>query len=256
MSGMDCNCFVGGWPFHRVRRSTFRELAKLHAENRIDGGFVSSTDALFYNDPYEADQLLGQELAGSQYRHVMTVNPLLPGTRDDLLRAKRHMDVYGVRIVPGLHGYTLDDGRIGELMELLEQLRLPLFLTLHLEDDRVTYLLHPRIPAEEEVDGFLRKYAAIPTMLCNIQMHEMYALSDAICSRGNVCADCSGFKDGLYVIEELTCAGFGERLAYGSMAPIFCLKSSLMGVESARIPEEQKQRILSGDAVEEFLQYR
>ena len=29
MTGFDCNCFVGNWPFHKVRRNSFEEIKKL-----------------------------------------------------------------------------------------------------------------------------------------------------------------------------------------------------------------------------------
>ena len=79
MTGFDCNCYVGGWPFHKVRHNTFAALRKLHEDNDIGSGFVSSTEAIFFNDPFEAEEELHKVLEGSPYQHVMTVNPTLPG---------------------------------------------------------------------------------------------------------------------------------------------------------------------------------
>jgi len=247
MNKLDFDCFVGGWPFHKVRDPGFDALRALHGKNGITGGYVSSTDAIFWNDPYEAERDLARTLAGQDdYRHVMTVNPTLPGLRDDLRRAEREFSIAGIRILPGFHGYTLDDKRLEPLWDYLREKHLPLFLTLRMEDERVTYLFHPHTVAIAEVTRFLSEVSGFPVLLCNIRDAELSSIADAVLSRPDVFTDACGFKGYLFPLDTLYEQGLTSRVVYGSLTPIFCLRSTLLTFETADIPAEEIETMLSG----------
>lgn len=254
MKRIDMNCFVGGWPFHRVRHDSLEKLKNLHERNQIDGGFVSSTDAIFYNDPYEADAKLARELEGfPQYRHVITVNPALPGCLDGVRRAAREWPVAGVRILPGFHDYALSSDVVGALCALLRELRLPLFLTLRMEDERVTYMFHPKKVNEWDVAQFIGEQTGFPILVCNIRISEMKFIQEVMLGRQDVFCDCSGLKDGLFNMEALSQSGLTRRLVYGSLAPIFCLEGTRVLLEKAEIPPEEKQMIFSAQGFVDLL---
>lgn len=250
MNIIDYNCFVGGWPFYKVRNNSFDALRGLHSENNIEYGYVSSTNAIFYNDPYEAELELAKTIADSKYRHVMTVNPTLPGCISDIRRAADSLKIKGVRILPGYHGYSLADEVVSEICDVLREKRLPLFLTLRLEDERVTYMFHPKSVSIDEVSGFLREITGIPVLLCNVRQRELLQLKDILLSRNDVFADCCGLKDSMTALEELEKESLIKRMVYGSLAPIFCLKSSLLIVEKSNISNEIKDGIFSGAGFE------
>ena len=185
-------------------------------------------------------------LAGqTDYRHVMTVNPLLPGTMDDLARAQAEFPVAGVRILPGFHGYRLDDARLMPLWDWLRSRKLPLFLTLRMEDERVTYLFHPVTVALPDVKAFLESVTGFPVLLCNIRNAELPAVRDAVLARPDVFADACGFKGNLFPLDMLYEAGLTPRIVYGSLTPVFCLRSTLLAFETAAIPADEIERMLS-----------
>ena len=246
MKYLDCSCFIGGWPFHKVRHPDFDDLRALHARNGIGGGFVSSTNAIFWNDPYEAERELAGVLAGqTDYRHVMTVNPLLPGTMDDLARAEREFPVAGIRILPGFHGCSLADARLTPLWDWLRSRKLPLFLTLRMEDERVTYLFHPSTVGLPEIRSFLETVTGFPVLLSNIRDTELPALKDTVLARPDVFADACGFKGNLFPLDMLYEAGLTSRIVYGSLAPVFCLRSTLLAFEMAAVPKNEIERMLT-----------
>lgn len=253
---LDCNAFVGAWPFHKIREKDFAALEAKHKRYGIEGGYVSSTEAIFYNDPLEADLDLAEELDGRRdYRQVITVNPLLPGTCLQVRRAIREIDVAGVRILPGFHGYTLHAPELEALCEILEEEKLPLFLTMRMEDMRVEYLMQSQEIYVWELAGFLERHTGFPVLLCNTRTRELSWVSRVIESQNNVFTDVSGFKEGLFNMERLHEAGYTDYMVYGSTSPLFCMKSSLLLVETAQMPGEVKEKIMSGrsflDAVEE-----
>ena len=62
MMKLDCNAFIGNWPFYKTRFGSFEDLKRIHRENGIDGGYVSSVQSIFYNHPWEAEvELEGQQ---------------------------------------------------------------------------------------------------------------------------------------------------------------------------------------------------
>lgn len=246
MRSIDFNCFVGGWPFHKVRNQQFQDIQRIHRENGINYGYVSSTNGIFYNDPYEAAVDLYHEIKGSEYKQVMVVNPELPGCEDDIHRAVRELQIAGIRILPGFHGYSLQDAGINKLCTILKQYRLPLFLTLRMEDERVTYLFHPRKVPMEEVRNFISSYSDLKILLCNIRMDEVFSIKDLIVDKSNVMFDSCGLKDGLYPLERIKAQGLLNHLVYGSLAPIYCLKSTMLLVTEDGITEQEKEEIRSG----------
>lgn len=248
MNSVDFNCFTGGWPFHKVRNNRFQDIELLHKQNGISYGYISSTDAIFYNDPYEAEAELHEEIRGTAYRHVMTVNPTLPGTMDDIHRAVRDFKISGVRILPGFHDYTLDSEQVRELCRVLKSYRLPLFLTLRMEDERCTYLFHPKSVLVEAVSRFITEERELTLLLCNIRMDELEQLREVLLKNPQVSYDSSGLKDLLFPLERLAQFGIVDRLVYGSLAPVFCMKSTLLLIREDEIDSRLQERILTGES--------
>ena len=150
MRRMDFNGFTGNWPFFRVRSNTVEKLAQLHQRCGIEGGFVSSLEAIFYQDPYEAELQLSRQLKGSAYMHAMVLNPTLPGWKDDLKRAAQQLNIKAVRLVPGFQGYALTDPALEEVMANLREYGLPLIITLRMRDERTMWMIQPEsIPVED-----------------------------------------------------------------------------------------------------------
>ena len=246
MARVDLNCFVGNWPFHYVRNNSLEDLIKLHKANDIEYGYVSALEAIFYHDPYEADSRLAKELEGTAYRHVVTVNPKLPGCCDSVRRMVREFLVAGVRILPGFHDYLLTDPDVEKLCELLEELNLPLFLTLRMEDERAQYMFITNEVPTWDIDGFLGRHRNIKIVICNIRNGEASYLTNLLKYYDNVSIDCSGFKNGLFAIDEFYKSGILDAVVYGSTAPIFCMKSTVLLIETADIPADAKKAVFEG----------
>lgn len=244
MNRIDCNCFIGTWPFYQLENTTFPDLRRLHGRREIGGGFLSSFQAVFFNDPLDADLALAQELSGqSAYRQIVTVNPLLPGWRSDLPKLFSRFPVAGVRVVPCLHRYRINCPEMQELAACLAQWRKPLLLSVRLEDPRSTYLLLPDILPIDEIAQFLQKQKDLKILLCTLYPDEMEALRGDLCSRDNLWVDSSGIRGGLFIVEKLMELGILRRMVYGSMAPLYCLESTLLLIEQAQIPDEEKKQI-------------
>lgn len=246
MEKMDFNCYCGNWPFFRIRYNTLQKLSELHSRCGITGGFVSSCEAIFYQDPYEAELQLSKELKGTAYMHAMVLNPMLAGWRDDLIRAVRNLDIKAVRLMPGFHDYSILDPILDDVCQLLQQYRLPLILTLRIRDERTNWMFHPKSVPVDDVAAFLDCHKTVPTLLACARKSEILKLQMQFAGRDNLFTDISGFKDSNFPVEEVSRAIGAEHIVYGSSAPLLELQSSVLMADQAQLPLSVHNEIFRG----------
>lgn len=253
MKRLDLNCYCGNWPFFRVRYNTVEKIAQLHKRCAIEGGFISSLEAIFYQDPYEAEVQLAKQLEGTPYMHAMILNPMLIGWKDDLKRAVKDLNIKAIRLLPGFHGYTLADPVLEQVCNAIREYNLPLILTLRIRDQRTSWVFSPRNLPLEEVAAFLDGHKDITTLLACARVKEISQLKDLFAARENLFADVSGFKDGNYVIETISDQIGREHLVYGSSAPLLEMQATTIIVDRAKLPEETRAKIFSGNKLLELI---
>ena len=247
MNRMDFNCYTGNWPYFRVRYNTPQKLAQLHSRCGITGGFVSACEAIFYQDPYEAERLLSKELEGTPYMQAMVLNPILPAWHDDLKRAVTELNIKAVRLMPGFHNYCLTDPVLDQVCDALRTYHLPLILTLRIRDERTCWMFHPKSVPLEDVAAFLDRNTDIVTLLACTRKAEVVTLGEQFKSRNNLFTDVSGFKDDNFAVEEACEAVGADHILYGSSAPLLELQATTIIVDRAILPESTRTEIFSGN---------
>jgi len=244
MESIDVNCLVGHWPFRKLYHNTFSDLIKAHSENGIVSGYVSSLNSIFYNDPFEGEEELHEVIKNTGYHHVLTINPTLPAFEEDIIRGIKLFNISGVRIYPSYHGYHLDCPQAKQLCEVLRKYNLPLFLTLRMEDERLSYIYQPIPLSIKEIQFFVETNIDIKMLLLNIRFNEIMTLKNILLDAPNILFDTSGLKDQLFNVEKLVAALGDKKMVYGSLYPLFCLKSTLFEVTKAQISTQSMERIL------------
>lgn len=254
MMRLDFNGFTGNWPFFKIRNNTVQKVALLHKRHGIEGGFMSALEAIFYQDPYEAELELSRQLEGTPYMHAMILNPTLPGWKDDLKRAVEKLHIKAVRIVPGFQGYALKDPVMDEVASALDQYNLPLIITMRMRDERTMFIIQPENIPVEDLREFLDKNPGIPTLITHIRAAETEKLSDQLVARENLFVDISGFKDGLFVLDHMVkdTAACGH-LVYGSGAPLMEMMATTLQIETGELEDEEKAQIFSGEKWMKYL---
>lgn len=243
---LDCNVLVGNWPFRKIRNNTIEAIEKMHCRFGIKGGFVSSTDAIFYNDPMEADLDLSKALAGKDnYRHVVTVNPALPGACANLSRAIRELNPAGVRVYPNYHDFKLLSKEMEAICEICSEHKLPLFLTVRMDDVRTEYMVHSKSVTGWDILAFCQRHTDFPIIICNIRGAELGWIDNALSVQNNVCVDIAGINLSAFGFEALYEKGFCKYMVYGSNAPIYAMRTGMLIVERALVPEDVKAEIMS-----------
>jgi predicted TIM-barrel fold metal-dependent hydrolase len=243
----DVNALLGHWPFRKIRKNTLADLRNVHQDNQITGGYVASLNSIFYNDPFEGDEELHELIGGTEYKHVLTVNPTLPGWQRDIEDGIARFGIQGVRIYPTYHDYDLNTAPVAELCEALKKHRLPLFVTKRMEDERLDYLMKPKPLEVAALQTFVSGQPDLDIVILNIRFAEISAMKQEINDLPRLFVDTSGLKDKVFVLEELLKVIPAGKIMYGSQHPLYCLKSSHCVVDMVEIPEETKRAIFSGN---------
>jgi uncharacterized protein len=243
----DVNCLIGHWPFRKLYKNTLEDLLKVHQANQISSGYVASLSSIFYNDPFEGDEELHEIIKDTAYHHVLTINPTLPGFVDDVTRGLDLFNIKGIRIYPGYHGYNLQDEKLQALCTELVKLKLPLFLVLRMEDERLNHLNTPRSIPMDEVSRFVEQNKDLNIIIINIRLGEVNNIKNLIKNNGNVYFDTCGLKDGLFTVNNLVEIFGAKKMLYGSLYPMYSLKSTILLIEKASISEESKENIFNNN---------
>ncbi|PYI54849.1 amidohydrolase family protein [Paenibacillus flagellatus] len=244
----DVNALLGHWPFRKIRKNTLDDLRHVHRTNGISGGYVASLNSIFYNDPFEGDEELHALIGGTEYKHVLTVNPTLPGWRRDIEDGLKRFDIRGVRVYPTYHDYDLNDEPVSELCDALQEFGLPLFVTKRMEDERLDYLIKPKPLDVESLRRFVRSRPNLDIVVLNIRFAEIVALEAEANELPRLFFDTSGLKDKVFVLEELLRHVPAGKIVYGSQHPLYCLKSTHAIVDMVDLPDETKRAIFADNA--------
>ena len=247
MQRQDINCFTGNWPFFRLRCNTFEKLKALHSDAGICSGLISSLEAVFYQDPYEAELQLAQLIKGSSYKHAMILNPTLPAWRDDLNRAVRELNISAVRLMPGYHGYTLTDPVMDSVAAALRESQLPLIITLRVRDERTAWMIQPALISTQDIISFVSKNPDIRVLLTGIRVGEVRKLEPDQIPWDNLYVDPSIFKEGgIHPLENAwELEHVRGHILFGSAAPMMELQATIMQIETANISNAEKEQIFA-----------
>lgn len=222
----DFTAFTGHWPFRRLRQGTLKAVLEKYREAGFSGGVISSLEAIFYNDPWEADGPLLEQLRGTGWEVAMCLNPRLPRWEDRMAEA-RAAGVRFARLYPGIHGYSILD--TAPLWELAQKLNITLLITARLEDERLCYLLDQgRVPVED-CAAMARRFPRVQAVLSGFYLAELRGIASW---PENLWTDTAGLRHG-----PLT--DHWERMVFGSGFPLNCLESHLLN-----LPESATQTAL------------
>ena len=214
---IDYNAFVGRWPFYALPYDNLEELARLHGENGIDGGYVSSVDSIFYNDFYDSEYELSKILEGTPYRHVVTPNPSLVEAPLTLSRCISEFNVKGIRLHPEFHGFRLTDECVKPILDIARRHKLPIFVTARMHDERVSHIIHPRKIELDEVRDFVLANGDLKILLCGFKPEELVALTPLLLSEDNLFAETSSSRNNLF---GKTKSDYYKKMVFGSGYPL------------------------------------
>ncbi|MFN2572458.1 MAG: amidohydrolase family protein [Gemmatimonadales bacterium] len=133
---IDCNAFVGAYPWRKVPGTSPAALANALDRTRIDVAWVTHLPSLFWRDPTEGNAWLYETARNERrLRPVPTVHPGL-AQWEQVLADAANARVPAVRCDPLYLGLAPTGGEMRVLAAACGSARVPLLLAVRLEDGR------------------------------------------------------------------------------------------------------------------------
>jgi predicted TIM-barrel fold metal-dependent hydrolase len=252
---LDVNCFHGYWPFRRMAYRTTHDLRRLMTRTGTHNVLVTPLAGIFYKDCLSAVREMLDELQGAAYRNmwpVAVINPVFPGWREDLETMVDEWGCVALRLFPNYHGYRLSDSLAAEMLEAAQERRLPLIISVRVEDERLQHrLARVRPVAPGDIMWVLRSFPNIRLILCEPKPAEVDELRRSILTHLHASVVTPSRVPQFY-LEELVRQLGSQRIMYGTGMPLACPEGVLRLVQDAHLDEAARDAILCGNAVRVF----
>ncbi|MBL9143702.1 MAG: hypothetical protein JNM99_08450 [Verrucomicrobiaceae bacterium] len=238
---IDCNVWIGE---HPNRHLPWRDAARLAVQLQRHGvtqAWASTFDAILHRDLRSANDELARQCTATSglVRPVGAINPTLPDWQQDLVHCAETHHMHAIRLLPGYHGYTLEDPRFQELLNLAHQHRLLVQIAVQLEDQRTQ---HPLLQVPDVDLKPLAKDAWIMVLNANAS-HVLTGL------RGKKAVIDTAFIEGVGGLENLLKSWPQEQLVFGSHSPWFYWEANGLKLLESELSEDQATAIRSGNAL-------
>lgn len=247
---IDANCLLGAYPFRRLPFETAEALIVKMDQLGVERAAVSRLEAAFYQDVQVANEELFQltrQHAG-RFWPIPTINPTLPGWEEDLA-ACSELGMRGVRLHPNYHGYSPVSLDAVRLVEKTAALGLPVVITVGIEDVRHH---HPQflIPDVSPVEtAQLINYLPEATyLIAGATCAVCLALEGSLESPANVHYELSRVQGPVGDVALLAERIGARRLLYGSNLPLRIPEAAKLSIDTAEIPDSEKDLIRHGNA--------
>lgn len=133
---IDCNAFLGAYPWRKVPGTSPDALAQALQRTKIDAAWITHLPSLFWRDPTEGNTWLYDTARNEKrFRPVPTVHPGLVEW-EQVLAAAANAGAPAVRCDPLYLGLDPTGGEMRVLAAACGAARMPLMLAVRLEDGR------------------------------------------------------------------------------------------------------------------------
>jgi hypothetical protein len=249
---IDSNVWLGHPPGHRTTDGTAATLRHHLAARGVTSAWVGDFAGVLTSDLAGANARLATACATDGAGLLVpfgTINPTLPDWEEDLRRCHEIHRMPGVRLLPGYHGYAVDDPRFARLLALATERDLLVQIALVLEDERtqnpalvappvVAAPLAPLVEANHRARVMLlnatsRLFAATPLL-------RRLAAAGVLCELATL--------EGAAGIATVLKAAPQLALAFGSYSPFFTFESARLKLQESELTSAQFSAITSGHA--------
>lgn len=243
---IDMNSFVGHWPTHPVEGRAEEVWVQLRSVG-VTRIFASPLDAVWCRNPQAYNGWICEAAAETEdVWPVPVLDPMVADWRRELDRVLRQDRMKLVRLLPNYGGYALKD--VDECLSAIAQAGLGALMQTCMEDARRQHPLAvvQNVPAAAVVDA-AERHPDLKVMIGGAKAGELRALKGRILALPHVVADVSQV-DGMDAVKILVDDGLGDRLVFGSHAPLMMPLASL-GRFVPDMDDAAVQAILSGNAL-------
>jgi len=245
---VDTNVSLFHWPFRRLPLDEVELLVAKYRTLGINQAWAGTFEGVLHRDVASANQRLTD--ACVKYAELVpigSVNPELPGWKEDLRGCHQKHSMPGIRLHPNYHGYTLDDPRFTQLLELATKAGLFVQIAATLEDTRTQ---HPQLQVPDvdlaPLADVVKRVLGARVQLLNFRPRG--AAFEQLAKTTDVMFD-TARVDGTDGIPKLVEALPNDRVLFGTHAPFLIPEAALIRVyESGRLDDSALQTVYASNA--------
>jgi predicted TIM-barrel fold metal-dependent hydrolase len=244
MKIVDFSAWTGHWGSFPVPGSVeqVRDAVRRVGVERI---CLAPLDAVWGHNPHVCNEVVYQ----AARRHaditaVPVIDPTIATWEGEVQRAVEGRAGF-VKLCPAYSGYSVDAA--ADLFAQLADVELPVMVQVRIEDARRNHPL--AVVADVAVDGITamaQRYRELTVIVGGAATASLLGLAQALPDIPNLFADISQ-ADGMDALQRLVDAGLGERLLFGTHAPLFEPLGALARV-LPELDDGTARAILSGNA--------
>ena len=243
---IDLNSFIGVWPSHPVKgdASDVWDALRGIGVTRI---FASHLSVAWCRNPHVYNRVLFEAVeACNDVWPVPILDPTVADWKRELVSFAAFDKIKMVRLLPNYGDYDLVD--VGGFLQAIHDAGLAVIVQTCLEDPRRQHPLAvvPSVPASAVVD-MAERFPELCVVIGGAKAGELRSLLERIVALPHVYCDTSQV-DGLDAVKVLVDGGLGERLVFGSHAPLF-MPHPAVGRVVTDVDDDVAEAILSGNAL-------
>jgi len=250
---VDTNIYLSHWAVRHSWAQTPRLVLEKLRHHRVTSAWVGSFDGVLHTDIAGVNARLAEDCAkdgGGVLRPFGTINPTFPDWEEDLRRCHEVHRMPGVRLFPNYHGYTLDDGRFAQLLDLAARRGVLVQIALSIEDDRSQNPVLAAAPVQPApLVEVMQKIPKARVMLLNSGARVLSGNNPLL---GRLAAAGVHFEiatlETVAGIEAVLQRAPGVRLSFGSHAPYFYMEAALLKLQESTLTPAQLAGITHGNA--------
>ncbi|MBO9620508.1 MAG: amidohydrolase [Niabella sp.] len=259
---IDCNAYVGHWPFLQLQYSNCEGLLSKMNSYGVDLSVISNLNSIFYANTQPGNEELYQELKSrkpfqDRFIPFAVINPIYAGWKKDFKTCIQQWGMKGVRLYPKYHDYAITDANCVELVKMARDANVPVCFNMRMVDSRsrswmdIDYVTGTKKP-EWTMKDILPIVELVPdAKYIVLNYANPVALSDKekqLIQNARLLMDTSG--RGLTHMGEAINSFGVQKFAFGTHAPILDYLTGQLRIESLRPSEatqSDKERIRSGN---------
>ena len=249
---VDTNVSLFHWPFRRLPLDNTESLVKKYRSLGIGQVWAGSFEGVLHRDIAGVNRRLAEAcLNWPELIPIGSVNPELPGWEEDLRQCCGNFSMPGIRLHPNYHGYTLDDSRFAQLLNLATKAGCFVQIAVSMGDTRTQ---HPNLVVED-VD-----LAPLPDLMQRVPRARVQILNDKprgpvferLAETTDVLFD-TARVDGTDGIPKLVRSLPAGRVLFGTHAPSLIPEAALIRIhESGELDEPALRAVYAGNADSAF----
>jgi predicted TIM-barrel fold metal-dependent hydrolase len=237
----DLAAFCGAWPAHPVQ-GRLRDVVDSLTQVGVDRIALSPLDAVWCRNPHVYNAALIETCSVDD--RLLPVPVIDPGivTWEAELETASEAGVRLIRLFPNYHGYSLSDA--DPLLQRMSEGGLCVIVQTRMEDPRTQ---HPLSVVDDvsadEIGATTLRHPSLRVVIGGARVGELRKLNERIKDAEHLYADVSQ-ADNADVLKVLIDDGLGERLVFGSHAPLFNAHAAMMRVVTD-VEDDEAETILS-----------